>query len=189
MWSYKIPNNYKRDKITSELHRAKKIAADFDKELRRIKRKFLHAGYPVSYKHIACIPRWNDVERNVSASFQREIHVILSLSMTLFSDSTKKRRIVSNTKMVIWWNKISSYQFTFCTRNEKFSKPFINKWHIFTNGNVRFNIIWNTRKIQSLFSNKDKLQHLSCVIYKGVCSCGADYIGETTRNVKIRWNE
>ena len=52
-----------------------------------------------------------------------------------------------------------------------------------------FNIIWNTRKIQSLFNNKDKVQHLSCVIYKGVCSCGADYIGETIRNVEIRWNE
>ena len=38
-------------------------------------------------------------------------------------------------------------------------------------------------------NNKDKVQHLSRVIYKGVCSCGADYIGETTQNVKIRWNE
>ena len=34
-----------------------------------------------------------------------------------------------------------------------------------------------------------KVQHLSCVIYKGVCYCGADYIGETIRNVKVRWNE
>ena len=38
-------------------------------------------------------------------------------------------------------------------------------------------------------NNKDKVQHLSCVIYKGVCSCGADYIGETIRKVQIRWNE
>ena len=42
--------------------------------------------------------------------------------------------------------------------------------------------------MQSLFNNKDKVQHLSCAIYKGVCSCGADYIGETICNVKIRWN-
>ena len=66
---------------------------------------------------------------------------------------------------------------SFAPRNEKFSKRFIS------------NIIWNTRKIKSLFNNKDKVQHLSCVIYKVVCSCGADYIGETIRNVKIRWNE
>ena len=43
--------------------------------------------------------------------------------------------------------------------------------------------------MQSLFNNKDKVQHLSCVIYKGVCSSGADYIGEIIRNVKISWNE
>ena len=37
--------------------------------------------------------------------------------------------------------------------------------------------------------NKYKVQHLSCVIYKGVWSSGADYIGETIHNVIIRWNE
>ena len=72
--------------------------------------------------------------------------------------------------------------------NEKFSTCFISKLQTFTNGNVRFDIIWNNRKIQSIFNNKDRVQHLSCVIYEGVCSCGADYIGETIRNVKIRWN-
>ena len=39
------------------------------------------------------------------------------------------------------------------------------------------------------FNNKDKLQHLSCIIYKGVCPCGTDYIGETISNVKIRLHE
>ena len=47
----------------------------------------------------------------------------------------------------------------------------------------------NTRKIQSLFNNKDKVNHHSCVIYRGICSCGADYIGETIKNSEIRWNE
>ena len=46
-WSSKIPTNYKHNAITSELHRAKKIAMDFDTELRRIKTKFLHEGYSV----------------------------------------------------------------------------------------------------------------------------------------------
>ena len=58
-----------------------------------------------------------------------------------------------------------------------------------SNGKVRFNIIWNTRKIQSLFNNKDKLQRLSCLLYKGVCPCGADYIREIIRNLIIKWNE
>ena len=28
-----------------------------------------------------------------------------------------------------------------------------------------------------------------CAIYKGVCSCGSPYIGETKRNAEVRWNE
>ena len=60
---------------------------------------------------------------------------------------------------------------------------------IFTNYRVKFNIVWNTRKIKSLFNNKDKVSHYSCVIYTGICSCGADYIGETVRNAQLRWNE
>ena len=31
--------------------------------------------------------------------------------------------------------------------------------------------------------------HPSCVIYEGVCSCQESYIGETVRNVEIRWQE
>ena len=43
--SSKIPTNYKRNAITSELHRDKQIAREIDKDLRKIKTKFLHAGY------------------------------------------------------------------------------------------------------------------------------------------------
>ena len=39
--------------------------------------------------------------------------------------------------------------------------------------------------MQSLFNNKDKLKHHSCVIYRDIFSCGADYIGETIRNSEI----
>ena len=42
---------------------------------------------------------------------------------------------------------------------------------------------------RSLFNSKVKVQFLSCVIYKGVCFCDAYYIGETIRNVNIRWNK
>ena len=35
----------------------------------------------------------------------------------------------------------------------------------------------------------DKVQHWSCVIYKGICSCGEVYVGETIRNCKIRCDE
>ena len=36
---------------------------------------------------------------------------------------------------------------------------------------------------------KDKNDYKSCVIYNGDCSCGSRYIGETKRNVEVRWNE
>ena len=36
---------------------------------------------------------------------------------------------------------------------------------------------------------KDKNDYKSCVIYKGDCSCGSRYIGETKRNAEVRWNE
>ena len=45
------------------------------------------------------------------------------------------------------------------------------------------------RKIMPLFNNKEKVSHSICVICREICSCGADYIGETVRNAQLRWNE
>ena len=47
----------------------------------------------------------------------------------------------------------------------------------------------STKKIRSLFRLKDKNPHPACKIYEGTCSCSANYIGETKRNVETRWNE
>ena len=44
-------------------------------------------------------------------------------------------------------------------------------------------------KAQSLFPVKGKVDDYSCVIYRGDCSCDQNYIGETVRNTKMRWNE
>ena len=33
------------------------------------------------------------------------------------------------------------------------------------------------------------MKHHSCVIYRGIYSCGVDYIGETIRNSELKWNE
>ena len=74
-------------------------------------------------------------------------------------------------------------------KNEKYSAYFINKLVSITSGKVKFNVVWYTHKIQSLFPLKDKVQHLSCVIYKGICLCGETCVGETIRNCKIRWDE
>ena len=38
-------------------------------------------------------------------------------------------------------------------------------------------------------SLKDKVQHLTCVIYKGIFSRGETYVGEIIRNCKRRWDD
>ena len=43
--------------------------------------------------------------------------------------------------------------------------------------------------IRNLFCLKDKNQHPACKICEGTCSCSADYIAETKRNVKTGWNK
>ena len=48
---------------------------------------------------------------------------------------------------------------------------------------------WVTTKIRSLLCLKDKNLHPACKIYDGTCSCSANYISETKRNVETRWNE
>ena len=40
-WSSNIPINYKQKSITSQLHRAKKLAMNFEKKLRRIKKNYM----------------------------------------------------------------------------------------------------------------------------------------------------
>ena len=41
----------------------------------------------------------------------------------------------------------------------------------------------------SLFNNKDKVKYHSCVIYRGIHSFCADFVGGMIRNSEIRWNE
>ena len=137
----------------------KKITTDYDKELRRIKTKFFHADYPAKFIN------------DTFFRFNKEKEELL-IPKWLFDE----------TKLVV-------ITLPFASRNKKFSNGFINKLQTFTYGKVRFNISWNTRKTQSLFNNKDKVEHLSCVIYKDICSCGPNYIGETMRSVKRRWNK
>ena len=59
--------------------------------------------------------------------------------------------------------KTFSVRFPYSPANKKFSKIFTRKVKNFTNDKVKVIIIWNTQKIQSLFSNKDKVKHHSCV--------------------------
>ena len=74
----------------------------------------------------------------------------------------------------------------FSNKNEHFLKIFCKELVFYTNGKVKFNIIWSPRKIKSLFKIKDNVKHLDCVVYHGICSCETNYIGENIRGAVTR---
>ena len=77
----------------------------------------------------------------------------------------------------------------YCSTNEKQSKHFIQKLKSFLNRECTVVVKWSTRKVKTLFRLKSKNPHPSCKIYEGTCSCGSAYIGETIRNVAVRWSK
>ena len=73
-WSSKIPVRYKHNAITGKLHRAKRIASDFNKELKKVRQKYRNSGFPLKFinettcnfergKEEMIIPEWLFDER------------------------------------------------------------------------------------------------------------------------------
>ena len=63
-WSSKVPFRYKKNAISGELHRAKKISSNFQSKIARIKAKFLNAGFP--YKVIeSTINNFNNADEEL----------------------------------------------------------------------------------------------------------------------------
>ena len=77
----------------------------------------------------------------------------------------------------------------YCEQNEIASKWSIKKFHQFTGDRYDIAVKWLTKKVKWIFTLKDCNLPPSCKIYKGVCSCGETYIGETICNVEERWSE
>ena len=65
----------------------------------------------------------------------------------------------------------------------------MKKFDVFNDNEYEIRIRWITEKVKQLFKLKSRNPHPSCMIYKGTCSCQESYIGETVRNVQIRWQE
>ena len=151
-WTSKIPVRYKRNAIISELHRAKKIATNFDMEIKRVVNKYTVAGFP-----------------------SRSVHTI-----TNNFNSGKGNLIIPQ------WLFDEREAFTihppFSPSNESFVRMLVSRLNYFTSEKCKFNVVWNTRKVQSLFPLKDKVNHYSCVIYRRNCSCDQNYIGEVRSN-------
>ena len=85
--------------------------------------------------------------------------------------------------------KMLFLQVALCEANEKRSKSFLYKFYNFTNEKCKLIIRWKTRILKSLFPLKDKDLHPACMIYKGICFCESTYVGETKRNVEVRYSE
>ena len=85
--------------------------------------------------------------------------------------------------------KVVLVEIPFCLKNEISSIHFIKKFDKFTNNTFDVRIKWLMQEIKNLFRVKDKSLLQACKIYKGICSCGKSYIGETARNVEVRWGE
>ena len=85
--------------------------------------------------------------------------------------------------------KIVLVEIPYCLKNKNSSKQFIKNFDQFTNDTFDVRIKWLTKKVKTLLKVKDKSLYQACKIYKGVCSCGESYIGETIRNAEVRWNE
>ena len=138
--SSEVPFGYKKNAINGELHRARKISSNFQLETARIKAKFSKAGFP---------------------------HKVIENTINNFNNVDKEFMIP---RWLFDKRKTIAINLPFSNKNEHFSKTFCEKLEFYTNGKVKFNIIWPTRKIKSLFKIKDNVKHLSCVIYQGICS-------------------
>ena len=162
-WSSKVPLQYKRNVIKGELSRASRIATSFDSEVVRIRQKYQKAGYPINF-------------------IKTQIHTFITkqedpiIPPWLFEEITKPKP-----KAFI--------RVPYCPKNEANIGKIVKRLKEFTNNKLDIVYIWKTTKLRSLFKLKDKVSYVSNVIYKGDCSCGKTYIGETKRNTVTRWRE
>ena len=164
-WTSKIRKRYKRNAINADLNRAARIASTFTEAIPTIKQKFLSPDYPPRFVNSA-IKQFNE---KCNANTQDDYIIPPD-----FFDVPKPLVLA---------------EIPYCPRNEILSKRFIKKFHEFTNTSYEIRIKWITKKVKQLFKLKSKNPHPSCVKYEGVCVCEQTYIGETRRNVELRWEE
>ena len=80
----------------------------------------------------------------------------------------------------------------YCEKNEKIARNFIGKIRELTQNKLNFNILWQSKKIKTLFKIKDEILYKANVIYRGKSVMKPDevsYIGETAGISELRWNQ
>jgi len=165
-WFSKTPVRYKRNAIIGDLTRAKRISSCFQDEVDTIRHKFVTAGFPRKFV--------DSVIRNFQNPQQGKDDD-LPLIPSYFFEKPPPFILI---------------ELPYCPQNERLSKYFIRKIKLFLDEECTVVIKWITRKIRTLFSLKSRNPHPACKIYQGVCNdCSQSYIGETKRNVEVRWEE
>ena len=126
--------------INGDLHRSKRISSNFNQqEVNHIKEKYIEADFP---------KRFINSVVNDFLSIPKDEEMIIST--WLFDER-------STVLLYLPYSR----------KNEEYTKSFISRINKFTNNKFNIKIIWQTRKIRSIFKLKDKVKHISDVIYKG----------------------
>ena len=158
---FKINKIVIRNTLWGALHRAKRLTTNWEQDLQSVKKRFQHAGYPFNF-------------------IQKTIHE--------FENPKKPDTIIP----VNWFDdrRTVTIRVPYGKANEQQSYAFIKKLERFTRGHYKFAIIWQTKKLTSMFRLKDNNIHPSHVVYHGTCAdCSASYIGESCRNFETRKQE
>ena len=160
-WTSKVPKKIKRNIITNDLHRTKKISTDFENEKKEVSKKFENSGYPRRF--VQSVIRDFDDKQS---------------SPTQTRDEPEEKTFVP-------------IRIPFCEKNEKLAKHFIEKLKAFTGNQFRFSIIWQSKKIKTLFKVKDPVIHKANLIYRGTSNINPEitYIGETKQIAEKRWQQ
>ena len=147
------------------MHRAHKISSSFNEEVDEIRAKYNNAEFPKPYVE-SVIKQFNDKKSTEQ-------------------DKPVTENQKENEKAFI------PIKIPFCDKNEKMARNFLKKLNSFTNSKFKFSIVWQTKKIRSLFRLKDVTKMQACVIYEGISDHDENtrYIGETKLISDIRWNQ
>ncbi len=165
-WTSQVPKRYKRNAINGDLNRSHRISMNFENEKANIMNKFKKAGFPVRFTKSV----FDQFESKLKSQEPNDDVIIPSF---LFEEP----------------RKFILVDLPFCQSNETLTKRFLDKLNSFTEYRIDIAIKLSKRKVKKLFPLKEKNPYPACKIYEGVCSCKENYIGETKRNVKTRWNE
>ena len=120
-WNSQIPKRYKQNNIRGDLHGALKIASDFHAGVQTIIQKYLEVGYSI---------------------------VFIKSVINDFKNSKDEEQLIIPEWLFDQRKKVL-FKLPYCPSNERDVKRFIDKIESFTNGKLKFIVLWSTRNIKS----------------------------------------